>query len=120
MLLAMEMFAPGSARAGCGNHVFSDVNRSALESLSVLELLDQPVDGIPHREVPCSGPSCSNRQGIPSVPTTLPPVQSDQWCCTSIIPPLSGLDLSGHLADTVSRRPLHSPCSIERPPRIPS
>lgn len=127
MLLGLGLFAPSSVRAGCGSHVFSSTVRSGIESLTVLDMLEtsetgqvDPLSGNSRRDVPCSGPTCSKGPGIPYAPSPLPSVRSETWCCTSINPPLNAPDLSGHLAETVSRRPVHCPLSIERPPRFPS
>jgi hypothetical protein len=125
MLLVIGGVAPAPARASCGHDVTSNGSRSARESLFDLKLskdlgADQAnsAPAGPHRELPCSGPSCSRDRGFPPAPATSVMVKMiDPWCSTTI---------SSHWDDPVSAEkpvdlsishPRHNTSRLERPPR---
>ncbi len=125
VLIGVVSSAPSSARAACSHYTLPDSERVLLDSFSTLELLrpqsevlTKSVPAVPNRDVPCSGPTCSQGQGIPYIPAPLPPLQSESWCCTTSIPPLTSPELTGELADQASLHPQRYPATIERPPRI--
>ena len=127
MILVIGGVAPSPARASCGHDVTSNRIRSARESLSDLELwkysgADQAnsAPAGPRRELPCSGPSCSRRQGFPSAPVTSVLVtMSDPWCCTTISSRRDDPDSAQKPVDLSIAYPRYNTARVERPPRIP-
>ncbi len=94
VLVGLACFAPSPARAGCSHYVVSSLSRSGVNSRTDPELFRppnareaDPAPTAPRRDLPCSGPSCSRGPGLPHVPVPLPSVLSDQWCCTTAVPP---------------------------------
>jgi hypothetical protein len=126
MLLVIGGVAPSPARASCGHDVTSNRIQSARESRSDLELLkysgaDQAnsAPAGPRRELPCSGPSCSRSQGLPSAPVTSILVRmSDPWCCTTISSRWDDPDSADKPVDLSIAHPRYNASRVERPPRI--
>ena len=71
----------------------------------------------PRRDLPCSGPSCSQRRGLPQAPAPSSPVRSDPWCCTIAAPCWDGPDSPEELADLSRSLPRHNTSPPERPPQ---
>jgi hypothetical protein len=127
MLLVIGGGAPSPARASCGQDVTSNQTLSARESLFDLKLSKDLVadqansaPAGPRRELPCSGPSCSRGQGLPSAPVTSFLVRvSDPWCCTTISSRWDDLDSVDKPVDLPIAHPRYDISRVERPPRIP-
>jgi hypothetical protein len=126
VLLAVGGVAPSPARAGCGHDVTSNVSRSNAKLVSNLELFrasaldlnhSSPVG--PRRNLPCSGPSCSEGQGLPHAPATSLPLRSDPWCCTTLAIQWRAPQSANRLAKPCTAHPRYSASPIERPPRTP-
>jgi hypothetical protein len=125
VLLGLVAVAPSPAWAGCGHFVVSASGHVRFATLSDLELLRLPDETqpegnptVPLRDVPCSGPSCSQGPGAPHAPAPLPSVRSDQWCCTTVLPPLTSPPLEDVLPNQSHRHLLHITDPAERPPRF--
>ena len=123
MLLVVGGVAPSPARASCGHDVTSNLIRSARESLSDLDVLIYSADSTPaapRRDLPCSGPGCSEGRNLPQAPATSIPVRiTDPFCCTTVATYGNGPDSAEKLADLSISRPRHNSSPLDRPPRDP-
>jgi hypothetical protein len=123
MLLVVGGVAPSSARASCGHDVTSDLIRSAQESLYGLDILKYSADPAPaghRRDLPCSGPGCSEGRNWPPAPATSISVRiSDPFCCKTFAIRGEGRDSAENLDDPSIAHPRHIPSPLERPPRDP-
>ena len=123
MLLAYGLFAPTSAMAGCGDHVRPNEYRSGFRSLAAVEMLEASkadAEMPERRNLPCSGPSCSQAPNVPFVPAPTPSLRTELWCLTTFAFLVGDPDSSIHLTDSDAIRSIHRSSSLERPPRLPS
>ena len=74
----------------------------------------------PRRDLPCSGPSCSQRRGLPQAPAPSSPVRSDPWCCTIVAPCWDGPDSPDELTDLSLSHPRHNTSPPDGPLAIPN
>lgn len=126
-LLGAFAAAPSTAEAGCGHYIVFQSNGSGIAALSDMESLrllgvsgDDTAPAAPPRDVPCSGPTCSQGPGVPYVPAPLPSVRSELWCGSTAPPPPDGPGLSDRLPEPARLHPVRRPFPLERPPRLPS
>jgi hypothetical protein len=123
-LLVVGLVAPFPAQASCGNDVHSNANRSTRDSLSELELLgnfaeqgDVAPAMLPHRDVPCTGPTCSRGRGFPSAPARFVSARISDICTTTVVICWGTPDSGAELTDLDRSHPLHNTFPAERPPR---
>jgi hypothetical protein len=117
--------APAPARASCGHGVTSRESRSTGTAISELDALlttatssaGLPSEGQP-AGLPCTGPSCSRRHGLPDAPARPSPVRGEPWCCTSGALHWCGPAPADTLAYLAVPHPHQSTSPIERPPRV--
>lgn len=110
-ILIGASFAPGVARAGCGEGpMLPEPGRAAHPVHPAPVVPDQP-------PLPCSGPHCSHGPVTPpSAPVTVPDPESKWLATTELLAPLSlGLGVAW-LAEVVGRA-IHQPSAIFHPPR---
>lgn len=124
VLLATGFLAPSPARASCGHGVTSRADRrldhSASSLASLSEVIAHPTRSsptVPLPARPCSGPSCSRRQGLPPSPTTVLNLGNESGCLTGLVSPSRGCDPAGELRDGLRPHPRLSTSPFERPPR---
>ncbi|QEH38936.1 hypothetical protein OJF2_75460 [Aquisphaera giovannonii] len=96
--LTAVLLAPGEARAGCSHG--QEARPIGPDRLSLLEdsgALVEEVDGVGTspdraggRRGGCSGPSCSGKSGLPSVPASLLSPRFVQWAAWSVPPASPG------------------------------
>jgi hypothetical protein len=126
VLLVVAGIAPTPARAGCGHGVTSNLSRSTSNWLLGPELFRHSAAGPadlaparPGRDLPCSGPSCSQRRGVPQTPAPSSPVRSDPWCDTIAASCRDVPDSPEELTNPSPSHPRHRISPPERPPRHP-
>ena len=124
LLLAIVVVAPSSASAGCSHDVVSRSERSFQRIFSDLRLfvpsseaLSGPAPAVPRRDLPCSGPACSQGSRVPSVPASVSSARYLEWCCTTAVCTPCGPHLIDDLPETSPCRPLHRAEAPVRPPR---
>ena len=119
LLVLLGVVAPAPARAGCSHYVFVGNNHYSQKWLAELTLLDlagaEPV--APQREVPCSGPLCSQMPDSSQLPVPQLLVRTELWCATAVVHLANDPDLSEEFLDPWRLFPQHIGDSIERPPR---
>ena len=123
-LLVVGLVAPVPAQASCGNDVHSNASRSTRDSLSELELLgnfaeqgDVAPAVLPHRDVPCTGPTCSRGRGFPSAPARFVSARISDICCTTLVIYRGNPDSAAELTGLDTSHPRHNTFPPERPPR---
>ena len=126
MMLAMLVVgAEQRAEAGCSHLVTSKATRENLQVLTGLRLLDDnsiAVDAdtarIPEGQRPCSGPSCSRKEGVPTVPIVINLVVFDRWCVIGEAPCHEDQSITRLFFESTRPRPRYLNSPIERPPRF--
>jgi hypothetical protein len=125
LLLVLFGAAPSHARAGCSHSGVWNTNRTGAESLYDLEVFklddmssSDPVPLPVNRDLPCSGPSCSGKRGLPDASAPASSVRTDPCCRTIASPTPTGPESPEILASLPSARPEYVATSIERPPRL--
>jgi hypothetical protein len=119
-LLALAMFAPGVAEAGCSHLVTSRADSERLSSLiePLIHNLAGQSEGIPipPSPRPCSGGLCSGQPAAPAVPATVIDRQLDSWAWNAPVP---GCVLTGASFLSTETSDLHPTCqaiAVFRPP----
>jgi hypothetical protein len=127
LLLAVVAVAPPAASAGCGHDVVSRSDRSIQRMFSELSSLIPASDQLyspsplaPRRDLPCSGPACSQGSRVPSVPASTASAPHLEWCCTTSLSAPVGPLLIGDLPEAGPCCPLHRAETLVRPPRNPA
>lgn len=120
-VLAALALAPSWVEAGCDHGVTSRVDRMSSD-LTILGFSDgkrpDPTPSGSQGNQPCSGPSCSRRQGSPDAPTPSISPHRDHWFLSSTPLPPPVAEPVGVLVAGDSPHPLHFPSAPERPPRF--
>jgi hypothetical protein len=120
-LLALGLFAPPIANAGCSHLVTSENNRTGASSLigSVMHDLAGPSDSLPLTPPgrPCSGAWCSGQPAVPPVPIAPEDRQVEPWACFVPVQDVGSVDSSLFLAAKGALRPLRGGNDVFHPPR---
>jgi hypothetical protein len=124
VLMVVGSIAPSQVQANCGHDVTSNVTRSTRDSFLELQLLGYSAKqgdmatAVPKGELPCSGPSCSQRRGFPPAPAQSIPVRiSDLCCCTTSVVCWDDPDSAEELTVLDISHPCHNASTPDRPPR---
>jgi hypothetical protein len=120
-LLALGLFAPPVATAGCSHLVTSEHNRTGASSLfeSVMHDLARASDSLPMTPPgrPCSGASCSGQPAVPAVPIAPGDRQVEPWAWFVPVQDAGSVDSSLFLTATGALRPLRGGNDVFHPPR---
>lgn len=131
-LLAAACFAPVAARAGCvhdslrrtlepsGSAHFRWLIAAGAMTASAGEPRPAPLPverEIPGPPKPCSGPSCSGRDGPPAIPQVVVEPASGSWAWSGVSPDPDGTGSVELAAADLRPRPIHSGISVFHPPR---
>ncbi len=109
-LLAATVFAPGQARAECGDYLMIGGHSAAGHDKSPAK---------PAVPCPCQGPQCSQRPDLPLLPPAAPPsVAPAEWA--TMIARLAAPTNPGRdfLRDNLSANPIDRTDPIFHPPRL--
>jgi hypothetical protein len=119
-LLALAMFAPGVAEAGCSHLVTSRADSERLSSLIeplIHDLAGQseghPVPPLPR---PCSGGLCSGQPAAPAAPATVIDSPLDSWAWNGPGPGCALTGASLHSTETSDLHPTCQAIAVFRPP----
>ncbi len=122
--LAVLVIAPTPVQAGCGHGVSSSAARSAISSISGLDLLSQsgalsvePASTAPRRDQPCSGPTCSRKREMPHAPARSARLTNEFWCDMIAALRPTGPDSSDLNQAVIADRACHASFPPDRPPR---
>jgi hypothetical protein len=120
-ILALGLFAPPIAQAGCSHLVTSDHERRSASSLfdAVMPDLAGPTDAhpMPPLRRPCSGAGCSGQPAVPAVPIALSDRQVEPWAWFVSVPNPGSFDSARLVAETDVLRPLRRGNDVFHPPR---
>ncbi|HEY7314235.1 MAG TPA: hypothetical protein VH643_33090 [Gemmataceae bacterium] len=111
--LTAALTAPSSARAGCDYPTHIEWTRAADFTVSPAK---EPKP--PSKPRPCSGPTCSRKPLLPSIPFAVQPVQIQEW--GHLVPRLIFAPPSheSRPPEAASAAPVRRALSIYRPPRL--
>jgi hypothetical protein len=112
-LVLGAVFAPGQARAACGEGVMP------LHATSLDTRPPGPTHNRPQpTPAPCSGPFCSRiPHSPPAVPASLPFQQVDDTGVLTSPPPFASPHLLNRLSDDLPSRPVRRTADVYHPPR---
>jgi hypothetical protein len=115
-LLAVALFTPTAARAGCEYPTHAE--RIALDPPVHSTATPKPLSAPADKPCPCSGPTCDRRPFVPPASPSIESPRLQEWGCPIprfvLVPP----DSSICQGDAPVPRPIRVGLSIFRPPRL--
>ena len=124
LLALLVVGAAQRVEAGCSHFVTSQAGRESLESLTGLRVLQVDTQeleasqfSIPEGQLPCRGPGCSRKEGLPTVPIAVSMLDFERWCVIDDAPMARNCCSTRLMTDSPRVKTCRVSSSIERPPR---
>ena len=116
--LVLGFCAQGSARAGCEYPAVLGSGEKASSPGHGMPLKAHP-DSVPHKPVPCHGPSCSRQPApAPINPIPVTNVQVDPWALLDARWLLAAATPGTYVCPADTTAPIHRGGGIYHPPRL--